>query len=68
MWKEVRMKKRSRMTIAECARLMNVREQFVRVGLQKEVLPFGYAVRISGGRWTYYISREKFEESTGIRT
>ena len=68
MWKEVRMKKRSRMTIAECARLMNVSEQFVRVGLQKEVLPFGYAVRISGGRWTYYISREKFEESTGIRT
>ncbi len=62
------MKKRSRMTIAECARLMNVSEQFVRVGLQKEVLPFGYAVRISGGRWTYYISREKFEESTGIRT
>ena len=62
------MKKRSRMTIAECARLMNVSEQFVRVGLQKEVLPFGYAVRISGGRWTYYISREKFEESTGIKT
>lgn len=62
------MKKRSRMTIAECARLMNVSEQFVRVGLQKEVLPFGYAVRISGGRWTYYISRQKFEESTGIRT
>lgn len=62
------MKKKSRMTIAECARLMNVSEQFVRVGLQKEVLPFGYAVRISGGRWTYYISREKFEESTGIRT
>lgn len=62
------MKKRSRMTIAECARLMNVSEQFVRVGLQKEVLPFGYAVRISGGRWTYYISREKFEESTGVKT
>ena len=62
------MKKRSRMTIAECARLMNVSEQFVRVGLQKEVLPFGYAVKISGGRWTYYISRQKFEESTGVKT
>ena len=56
-----------RMTVNECAELMGVSEQFVRVGLQKGQLPFGYAVQTSDHRWTYWISRQKFEESTGIK-
>ena len=54
------------MTIAEAAKLMGVSMQFVRVGLQKGILPFGYAVKISKGRFTYFISRQKFSEHTGI--
>lgn len=53
------------MTIAEASKLMGVSMQFVRVGLQKGILPFGYAVKISG-RFTYFISRQKFLEHTGI--
>ena len=54
------------MTVIEAAELMGVSPQFVRVGLQKGVLPFGYAVKVSSNRYTYFISRQKFSESTGI--
>lgn len=54
------------MTIAEASELMGVSRQFVRVGLQKGILPFGYAVQVSAGRYTYFISRQKFLEYTGI--
>ena len=53
-------------TVAEAAKLMGVSQQFVRVGLQKGILPFGYAVQISKNRYTYFISRQKFSEHTGI--
>ena len=56
------------MTIAEASELMGVSRQFVRVGLQKGILPFGYAVQVSAGRYTYFISRQKFLEYTGIAT
>jgi excisionase family DNA binding protein len=54
------------MTVQEAAKLMGVSQQFVRVGLQKGILPFGYAVKVSAGRYTYFISRQKFTEHTGI--
>lgn len=56
------------MTIEEASKLMGVSRQFIRVGLQKGILPFGYAVRISADRFTYFISRQKFLEHTGIKT
>ena len=56
------------MTIAEASDLMGVSRQFVRVGLQRGILPFGYAVQVSAGRYTYFISRKKFSEYTGIET
>ena len=56
------------MTVAEASTLMGVSRQFVRVGLRKGILPFGYAVQVSAGRWTYFISRQKFLEHTGITT
>ena len=55
------------MTVDEASELMGVSKQFIRVGLQKGILPFGYAVQISAGRYTYFISKQKFEEYTGIR-
>ncbi len=58
--------KAENITIAEAARLMGVSQQFVRVGLQKGILPFGYAVQVSADRYTYFISKQKFMEHTGI--
>ena len=55
------------MTIEEASKLMGVSQQFVRVGLQKGILPFGYAVQVSARRFTYFISRQKFLEHTGIK-
>jgi len=57
----------NRMSVKEASDLMNVSEQFVRVGLQKGVLPFGYAVQISSDRWTYFINPKLFEQCTGIK-
>lgn len=54
------------MTVAEAALLMGVSRQFIRVGLQKGIFPFGYAVQVSADRYTYFISRQKFTEYTGI--
>lgn len=50
-----------RMTIKEVAAEMGVSEQFVRIGLQRELLPFGKAVKMSS-KWTYWIGREQFEK------
>ena len=55
------------MTIAEASELMGVSQQFVRIGLQKGILPFGCAVQVSKQRYTYFISRQKFTEYTGIK-
>lgn len=60
------MKMMNRLSIQQTANLMNVSEQFIRIGLQKGVFPFGYAVKMSG-KWTYFISRQKFTEHTGIK-
>lgn len=56
----------NRMSVETCAKLMNVSEQFIRIGLQKGMLPFGYAVKMSS-QYTYFISPQKFEEHTGIK-
>jgi DNA-binding transcriptional regulator GbsR (MarR family) len=56
----------NKMTIDEAAELMGVSKQFVRVGLQKGIFPWGYAVQVSSKRYTYFISRQKFCETEGI--
>lgn len=58
---------KNNLTVEEASELMGVSRQFVRVGLQKGILPFGYAVQISRERFTYFISKQKFEEYTGIK-
>ena len=47
-----------RLTIRETAELLGVSEQFVRIGMQRGLLPIGTAVKLSS-RWTYYITRER---------
>ncbi len=61
------MDSQNNMTIAEASALMGVSRQFIRIGLQKGILPFGYAVQVSADRFTYFISRQKFFDHTGIQ-
>lgn len=45
-----------KITVKQAAEQLGKSEQFVRVGLQRGILPFGYAFVGSGKRWTYYIN------------
>lgn len=56
----------NRLSIKEAAALMNVSEQFIRVGMQQNKFPWGFAIKMSS-KWTYYISPVKFAEVTGIK-
>ncbi len=47
------------------AQCMGKSHHFVRVGLQKGILPFGNAVPGTGNRWDYYINPAKFREYVG---
>ena len=49
------------MSVKETAKKLNKSEQFVRIGLQRGLLPFGFAIKMST-RYTYCISKKKFEE------
>jgi len=51
-------------SVKETAQVLGKSQQFVRVALQKQVLPIGTAVKISR-RWTYHISRKLLEEYIG---
>lgn len=42
-------------TVKQAAELLNCSHQFIRLGLQRGILPFGYAVKMSS-IWTYNIS------------
>lgn len=53
-----------RVKVSEAAALMGVSEQFVRVGLQRGLLPIGTAVKLST-KWTYYISGKLLVEYIG---
>lgn len=51
-----------KITVRDAAKMLHKSEQFIRVGLQRNILPIGYAIQISGKRWSYYISPKKIEE------
>lgn len=53
-----------RITVKEAARQLGVSEQFVRLGLQRNELPIGAAVKMSS-RWTYHISETRLREYVG---
>ena len=53
------------MTVAEAAELMGVSKDYIRIGLQRELLPFGTAIKMSN-RYTYFISAKKFFEYLGV--
>lgn len=45
------------MTIKEVAKLLGKSEMFVRIGIQRQLLPFGIAIKLPGReRYSYHIS------------
>jgi hypothetical protein len=58
--------KNGRLSVEEASKLLNASPQFIRIGLQQGVFPWGYAVKTSS-RYTYFILTKKFEECTGVK-
>lgn len=58
--------KYGRLSVNEAAKLLNASPQFIRIGLQQNKIPWGYAVRTSS-QYTYFIIPKKFEEYTGVK-
>ena len=51
------------------ARMMGKKPNFIYIGLQREILPFGHAVKMGEGRaarYSYYISPRLFMDYTGF--
>jgi hypothetical protein len=55
------------MSVIECAKLLNKSPQFVRVGLQRGLLPFGVAIKMNGNKYTYHISEAKVYDYLGVK-
>ena len=47
--------------IEKTAKRMDINPQTLRIGLQQNVFPFGYAIQTSEDRYTYYIHDGRFE-------
>ena len=47
--------------VAEVAKAMGKPEQWVRLGLQQGVFPWGYAV-LMGKHYSYWVNKKRFEE------
>lgn len=60
------MNKTKSLTVKQAAEILGKSEQFIRVGLQREILPFGSAVKLST-KWTYYISPTRLSEYAGSK-
>lgn len=57
-----------KVSVAKAAMLMNKGQQFVRIALQRGLVPFGFAVKLDekGTRFDYYINPRLFCDYLGI--
>lgn len=51
-----------RMLVEDAAKLLSMNQNTVRKGLQQGVFPWGYAIKTSENRWTYFINAKSFSE------
>lgn len=51
----------------QTGKIIKMRPQAVRLGLQQQRFPFGVAVQKPNGRWTYNIIASKVYEYAGIK-
>ncbi len=54
-------------SVKKAAEILGVSQQFIRIGLQRQLLPIGTAVKMST-RWTYHISPKLLGEYIGRRS
>ena len=54
-----------KITIKEATKIMGKSEQFVTIGLQREILSFGVAFQMKSYKYSYYISPKLFYEYVG---
>lgn len=55
-----------KITIKQASKIMGKSEQFIRIGIEKGILPIGVCER-NGRRASYYISPKLFYEFTGYK-
>lgn len=56
-----------RVKIADAARILDMPKQAIRIGLQREKLPIGYAVqRTASSKWAYYINPVQLASYAGL--
>ncbi len=55
-------------SVKQAAEIMGKNQQFIRIGLQRNLLPFGTALKTNdrNRRYSYYISPELFKRYTGV--
>lgn len=53
-----------KISVSETAKFLGKSPQFVRIGLQRGVLPIGTAVKMSS-KWTYHISPKLLRDYMG---
>lgn len=63
---EITKGKIKRMLPEEAALLLGINKETVRKGLQQGVFPWGYAIKTTEHRWTYFINATRFAEIEGI--
>ena len=52
-----------RISVKEAAKIMGCSQQFIRIGLQRGILPIGHAVKLK--QWVYFISTPLLEAYIG---
>lgn len=51
-----------KITVKKASEITGMTEQFIRIGLQNNRLPFGFAVKMPNStRWTYHITQEVYK-------
>lgn len=55
----------TKITPRQAAKCMGKSEEFVRIGLQRGLLPFGIAVPGTGQKYNYYINPMRFRDYVG---
>ena len=57
-----------RLDVMVAAKILGMTHTTVRKGLQQGVFPWGYAIKTSANRWTYFINARRFAQIEGIET
>lgn len=53
----------NRISVRQAAKIMDISEQALRIGIQQGVFPWAYGVRTSEKRWVYIINADKLRET-----